>query len=140
MEFYCILLFLVAKSTAYGQTDQMKQNMPDIQLVSAYDMQEKVDGKLARASTVMLTFGPKAGSAPHRHPGPVLGYVLEGTLEFKVEGKPMQLLNAGETFYEPTMILHEVARNPSDSLVTKVLATVVHPRDVDQLVIPENMD
>jgi len=35
------------------------------------------------------------------------------------------------------MILHAVSRNPSDQNRTRVLAVIVHPRDVKELVIPE---
>ncbi|MCG2460988.1 cupin domain-containing protein [Flavobacteriaceae bacterium F89] len=133
-----LILSLATQSIVYGQnTDPKKGIMPEIKLVSARDVQEKLDGKPARVSTVELTYAPQASSAPHRHPGPVYGYVLQGTFEFKVAGEPLQRLRAGETFYEPTMILHEVSRNPSDSEVVKVLAVVVHPRDAERLVIPE---
>ena len=131
------MVFTLAQVISYGQTKQMENKMPDIKLISAIDVEEKVDGKLARASTVEVIFPPKGSSMPHRHPGPVYGYVLEGTFEFKVEGKPLRILKPGNTFYEPRMALHEVSKNPSDSTVTKVLAIVVHPRDAEQLVIPQ---
>lgn len=111
--------------------------MPVVKPLSAVDILEKLDSKPMRSSTVEVTFAPGVASMPHRHPGAVFGYVLEGELEFKVEGKKMQTLKAGKTFYEPTMILHEIARNPSDKNQTRVLAVIVHPRDAKQLVIPE---
>ena len=115
----------------------MASTMPSGKLISAVDVEELVDGKPARCSTVELTFLPKQASPPHRHPGPVYGYVLEGVYEFKIGGQAIRTLKAGETFYEARMVLHEVSRNPSDSETTKVLAIVVYPRDTDQLVIPE---
>lgn len=36
------------------------------------------------------------GSPPHRHSGPVFGYVIEGELEFELEGAPSRVINAGE--------------------------------------------
>lgn len=116
----------------------MGGKMPTVKVVSAPDVDEKVNGELARASTVEVTFEPHGASMPHRHPGPVYGYVLEGTFEFKVEGKPLRTLSVGDTFYEPPMVLHEVSRNPSGSTKTRVLAIIVHPRSAKQLVIPEN--
>jgi hypothetical protein len=44
---------------------------------------------------------------------------------------------AGDTFYEPTGCLHLVSKNPSDKTTTRVLAVVVHPADVKEIVIPE---
>jgi quercetin dioxygenase-like cupin family protein len=83
-----------------------------------------------------VTFAPGAGSAPHRHPGPVFGYVLEGEFETKVGDTPARTLKAGDTFYEPTMALHAVSRNPG-AVKTRVLAIMLHPRDAKELVIPE---
>jgi len=48
-----------------------------------------------------------------------------------------QVLKAGDTFYEPTGCLHRVSKNPSDKNTTRVLAVVLHPEDVKDIVIPE---
>ncbi len=101
------------------------------------DVSEKIDGKDARVSVLEVAWGPEGSSAPHRHPGAVFGYVLEGELETQLGGQPLQKLKAGDTFYEPTMALHAVARNPSKTGNTRVLAVILHPRDVKELVIPE---
>ncbi|WP_439879672.1 cupin domain-containing protein [Pontibacter sp. MBLB2868] len=37
----------------------------------------------------------------HRHPCPVVGYIVSGTCIMQVEGAPAQILKAGEAFYEP---------------------------------------
>src|SRR5947208_640251 len=79
---------------------------------SATDIAEKLDGKEATATTVELTIEPGQSSAPHRHPGPVFGYVLEGEYEWAIGDQPAKLLKAGETFYEPTGCLHRVSKNP----------------------------
>ena len=111
--------------------------MPIVKPLSAVDILEEVDGESMRSSTVEVTLAAGVASMPHRHPSAVFGYVIEGEFEFKVQGKETQTLKAGETFYEPTMILHEVGRNPSNKNQTPVVAVMVHPRDTKQLVIPE---
>ena len=88
-------------------------------------------------TTLEVTFEPGAASAPHRHPGPVFGYVLEGELEFQAGDAPARRLNAGDTFYEPAMVLHAVSRNPSAKVRTRVLAVMLHARDAKALVVPE---
>ena len=110
---------------------------PAVKVISAVDIDEEVGGKKARATTVEVTFAPGVASTPHRHPGPVFGYVLEGQLEFAVGGGAVRTLKAGDTFYEPGMASHAVSRNPSDRAKTRVLAVLVHPRDAKELVIPE---
>ena len=108
-----------------------------VKTLSAVDVGEELNGKPTRATTQEVTFEPGAASAPHRHPGPVFGYVLEGELEFQVGDAPARRLNAGDTFYEPAMVLHAVSRNASDKVRTRVLAVILHPRDAKALVIPE---
>jgi quercetin dioxygenase-like cupin family protein len=104
--------------------------------LAAWDIVEKVDGKEATATAVEVTLEPGRAGAPHRHPGPVLGYVLEGEYEWAIDEQPAKVLKAGDTFYEPAGCVHRVSKNPG-KVKTRVLAWVVHPRSVKDLVIPE---
>ena len=79
---------------------------------------------------------PRTGLTTHRHPGPALGYVLEGEYEWAINDEPAKVLKAGESFYEPTGCLHRVSKNPG-KVKTRVVAWVLHPRDVKDIVIPE---
>ncbi len=108
-----------------------------VRTLAVRDIVEKLDGKKAKATTVEVTLGPGEASAPHRHPGPVFGYVLEGEYEWAIDDNPARVLKAGDTFYEPTGYLHRVSRNPSKQGTTRVLAVVLHPADVKDIVIPE---
>ncbi len=120
-----------------AQTGHGHGKGPTVKTLSAVDVAEELNGKPARATTLEVTFGPGTASAPHRHLGPVFGYVLEGELEFQTEDAPARRLKAGDTFYEPARVLHAVSRNPSDKVRTRVLAVILHPRDAKELVIPE---
>jgi quercetin dioxygenase-like cupin family protein len=90
---------------------------------------ERLDGKAARVTVVELTYEPGQAGSPHRHPGPVFGYVLEGEYELALGDEPARTLRVGETFYEPTGILHRVSRNPTAKARTRVLAMLLQPRD-----------
>ena len=92
------------------------------------------------ATLLEVTLAPGAGSPPHRHPGSVSGYVAEGTFEFAVGDGPVKTLGAGDTFFEPTMVLHRVGRNPAADAKTRLIVTMVHPSDAKRLVIPEPVD
>jgi quercetin dioxygenase-like cupin family protein len=107
-----------------------------VKVLSAADVAEKIDGKKSKATTVEVTLKPGQSSAPHRHPGPVFGYVIEGQYDWAINDNPVKTLKAGDTFYEPTNCLHRVSKNSSDK-TTRVLAVVVHPADVKDIVIPE---
>jgi quercetin dioxygenase-like cupin family protein len=107
-------------------------------VIAEREISEKLDGKDAKVWFVEVTLEPGEASAPHRHPGPALGYVLEGEYEWAINDEPAKTLKAGETFYEPTGCLHRVSKNPAAKGATRVLATVVAPREAKQLVIPES--
>ncbi|VTT98841.1 Cupin domain-containing protein OS=Singulisphaera acidiphila (strain ATCC BAA-1392 / DSM 18658 / VKM B-2454 / MOB10) GN=Sinac_0226 PE=4 SV=1: Cupin_2 [Gemmataceae bacterium] len=107
-----------------------------IKVLAAPDIVEKVDGKEAKATAVELTLEAGQAGDPHRHPGPVFGYVLEGEYEWAIDDQPAKVLKVGETFYEPTGSLHRVSKNPG-KVKTRVLAWVVHPRDAKAVAIPE---
>ncbi|MBO0698058.1 MAG: cupin domain-containing protein [Zavarzinella sp.] len=107
-----------------------------LKVVSERDIAEKLDGKEAKVTVVEVTLEPGQAGTPHRHPGPVFGYVLEGEYEHAINDEPVKVLKAGETFYEPAGCLHRVSKNPG-KVRTRVLATVVHPRDAKQLSVPE---
>lgn len=56
----------------------------------------------AEAVTFTIEYPPgHPGAAPHRHPGPAFGYVVEGEMLFELEGEPERVLRAGEAFWEP---------------------------------------
>ena len=114
-----------------------RENAEAVKVLSARDVKEKLDGKDAKATTVELALEPGQGGTPHRHLGPVFGYVLEGEYEWAIDGNPVKTLKVGDTFYEPTGCLHRVSRNPSRKGKTRVLAVVLHPRDARQITIPE---
>ena len=108
-----------------------------VKTISAWDIVEKLDGKETKATVVEVTLGPGQAGEPHRHPGPVIGYVLEGEYEWAIDDQPAKTLKTGDTFYEPTGCLHRVSKNPAAKGNTRVLAVVLHPRDARQITIPE---
>src|SRR5215472_1917311 len=97
--------------------------------ISAWDIVEKLDGKETKVTVVEVTLKPGQGGDPHRHPGPVIGYVLEGEYELGIDERPSKVFQAGQTFYEPTGCVHRVSKNPAAKGNTRVLAVVLHPRD-----------
>jgi quercetin dioxygenase-like cupin family protein len=108
-----------------------------VKTISAWDIVEKLDGKKKKVTVVEVTLKPGQAGEPHRHPGPVIGYVLEGEYELGLDQQPSKLFKAGETFYEPAGRLHRVSKNPAAKGNTRVLAVVLHPRDAKLIKIPE---
>jgi len=105
--------------------------------LSQRDIAEKLNGKDAGATVVEVTFEPGQKDSPHRHAGPVFGYVLEGEYEHAINDESVKIYKAGETFYEPSGCVHRVARNPSDKSRTRLLAVILHPREDKEVTVPE---
>ena len=59
---------------------------------------------------VRVDFAPGAAFPNHRHPGEEIINVLEGSLEYEVDGKPPVTLKAGDVLFIPARTIH-AARN-----------------------------
>jgi quercetin dioxygenase-like cupin family protein len=59
---------------------------------------------------VRVDFDPGVAFGKHSHPGAEVAYVLEGTLEYQLEGEPPVTLKAGEALFIPARTIH-VAKN-----------------------------
>jgi quercetin dioxygenase-like cupin family protein len=59
---------------------------------------------------VRVDFAPGVGFPKHSHPGEEIVYVIEGLLEYEVEGKPPVTLKAGDVLFIPAGTVH-AARN-----------------------------
>lgn len=68
-------------------------------------------------------FQPGAVSGRHFHPGEEVGYVLEGSLELTVDGKPPQRLKAGDVIFMPAGAIHD-AKNVGPTPL-KIVSTYV---------------
>lgn len=117
---------------------QHHEDGESVKVLSAQNIQEKLDGKEAKATIVEVTINPGESGLSHRHPGPGFVYVLEGEYELGIDDQPTKRLKAGETFYEPTGCLHRVSKNPSAKGKTRLIAVVLHPRDAKEIAIPEH--
>src|SRR5215471_6174224 len=62
--------------------------------ISAWDIVEKLDGKKTKVTVVEVTLEPGQAGKPHRHSGPVIGYVLEGEYEWAIDDQPAKTLKA----------------------------------------------
>ena len=73
---------------------------------------------------VRVDFDRGAVSPKHTHPGEEIIYVLEGSLEYQVEGKPPVTLKAGDVLFIPAGTIHaakNVGSGPGAELATYVV-------------------
>lgn len=66
---------------------------------------------------------------PHRHDAHVFVYMLEGSMETRVEGGPTVTLRPGDSFYETPADVHVETRNSSASKPAKFLVFFVKRQD-----------
>jgi quercetin dioxygenase-like cupin family protein len=72
-----------------------------------------------------VDYPPGRVSAPHRHAGFVLAYVLEGAVVAKVSGQGEEkTYTVGQMFYEQPGATHEVSRNASQTQPATLLAMI----------------
>jgi len=62
------------------------------------------------AIQTIVGFDQGVAAPRHTHPGEEIIYVLEGTLEYQVEGQPPKTLKAGDVLFIPAGTIHS-ARN-----------------------------
>ncbi|MFL6725822.1 MAG: cupin domain-containing protein [Sphingomicrobium sp.] len=70
-----------------------------------------------------VDFAPGASFPRHTHPGEEIIYVLTGTLEYEVDGKPVKV-KAGDVLFVPKGVIHaakNVGNGPAAELATYVL-------------------
>ncbi len=82
------------------------------------------------------------GTPPHRHSGPVFGYLLEGEMIYELEGDQPRVLHPGEPFWEPggDRIHYQAANNLADAWTRFVAVMCCAPgQPMLTLVPPEEL-
>lgn len=81
-----------------------------------------------------VDIAPGVTAPKHKHPGEEIIYVIEGTLEYRLEGRPPVTLRAGDVLFIPLGVPHS-AKNVGQSNAAE-LGTYVIPigQPVTQLV------
>ena len=88
-------------------------------------------GSLTGYDAVLVEFNFRPGvSVPeHRHPGPIVGYVIDGRMKFSIDHEPDKAMPAGSTFFEPRGALHTSFGSADPNAPARVVAFLVVPSD-----------
>ena len=73
---------------------------------------------------VRVELAPGVAFPKHTHPGEEIIYVLEGSLEYQVEGKPPVTLKAGDVLFVPARAIHS-AKNVGSGNAAELATYVV---------------
>ncbi|MBB5535923.1 quercetin dioxygenase-like cupin family protein [Rhizobium giardinii] len=82
---------------------------------------------------VRVDFEPGAVSINHTHPGEEVAYVLEGVLEYQLEGSQPVTLKAGESLFIPAGVAH-LAKNVGNGKASELATYIV--KKAAPLVVP----
>lgn len=109
---FTALLALAGAASAHG-TDE--ETVTPLQR----ELLRDVPGK--QAVMAVVAYRPGQASAPHRHDGTVMAYVLEGSVVSQVGDQPATTFHAGQSWIETPQAPHRVSRNASKTRPAKLL-------------------
>jgi quercetin dioxygenase-like cupin family protein len=98
-----------AQPAGIGRTDLLQR---DISVAGREVVQVRVD------------FAPGAKSEWHNHPGEEVAYVLEGSLEYVLEGRHPVTVHAGQALFIPAGTFH-AARNVGQGKASELATYIV---------------
>jgi quercetin dioxygenase-like cupin family protein len=96
----------------------------------------RMDGANLKVHAIQVTYPPGATSTAHRHPCPVVGYMISGTMKMQVSEQPEATYKAGDSFVEMPTDVHRMATNPSADTPAVFLVTFVCDKETP-LSVPE---
>lgn len=87
-----------------------------------FNQPTNVPGKSLEAVTVSYPPGAKSAAHHHAKSAFIMAYVISGAIRSQVEGEPVRLYHAGETWSEAPGAHHTISENASDTEPAELLA------------------
>ncbi|MBY4593024.1 MULTISPECIES: cupin domain-containing protein [Rhizobium] len=85
------------------------------------------------AVQVRVDFAPGVLAPNHSHPGEEIAFVVDGTLEYRLEGREPVTLKAGQSLFIPSGVVHS-AKNVGSGKASELATYIVHKGE--PLVVP----
>jgi quercetin dioxygenase-like cupin family protein len=106
-----------------GQASRMPvQQAPGLTRTDLQQQDLSIPGREVVQSRVDI--GPEAPLVKHTHPGEEIIYILEGSLEYQIEGQPPRTFSAGDALTVPAGAIHAV-RNVGSGNAAELATYVV---------------
>lgn len=113
-------VFSVAAASLIG-LQPLNAQQPGFKRVELQRSDLSVAGR--EAVVARADFDPDGIVGRHSHPGEEMGYIIEGTVQLEIDGKPPVISKAGDVYFIPAGAVH-AARNVGKT-PAKVLATYI---------------
>lgn len=113
---------VVALMATIGAASHLLGQTPTVQRKVLLQKDSEIPGYQVLLVEATIPVGGREGK--HTHPGTMVGYLLEGTMDLEIEGKPTQMLKAGDSVMVESGKLHEGinrGRVPIKALVTFIV-------------------
>ena len=111
---YASLVIAAALALTAAAQEAAKPQTVQRAILERHDL-SGVPGKEAVLGTA--TLAPGAEIAFHTHSGDEAGYVVKGSLIWKVRGQPDKTLKAGDSFFNPRGSVHSVVGSEGGATV-----------------------
>jgi quercetin dioxygenase-like cupin family protein len=119
-------LLMLALALAAPAEAVLAQSAPPGTVAPAFREQiPNIPGKSIVAVVVSYPPGGKTPSHRHARSAFIAGYVLSGTIRSQVDDGPVQVLHAGESFFEKPGAHHRISENASTTEPARLLAIFV---------------
>ena len=123
LTIYNIILFLASTGLVSGcqSSTPIEQELK----IKRTELQRHDLSVAGRESVqVRIHFDAGASFGRHSHPGEEIIYVLEGSFEYEVEGKPNVMLKAGDVLFIPAGTVH-AAKNVGTTNAAELATYIV---------------
>ena len=130
LRFACVVAVTIAAATAAAQQSAPARTPP--KTLSSTPLADAPGKNLV---VVELNYAPNPGPPStaehhgrgHHHPGSVYVYVTQGAVRLGVEGKPVQVVKTGESFFETVGAHHTINENASATEPARAIAVMIVP-------------
>jgi quercetin dioxygenase-like cupin family protein len=96
--------------------------------LARFPLTGKFEGFDAVLFQLVIPPGRPSSGVGHRHPGPVVGYILEGQMRFGINNEAERVLSPGATFFEPDGAVHTTSASARTDGPTRALVFMLVPK------------
>ncbi|OJW61277.1 MAG: hypothetical protein BGO55_28695 [Sphingobacteriales bacterium 50-39] len=95
---------------------------------------------ISRVDIREINLAPDQKGPLHKHPCPVVGYIVSGTIYFQVKGDSARILKAGDPFYEPAGAVITHFDNASPTAPAKFILNYLMNTEKQFIILLDNKE